>query len=58
MEEAGAANEEDMVIDTSGMSEGKRQALEMAEASRDQYATHTSFVGSLFMGRFDDKLIV
>jgi alkylation response protein AidB-like acyl-CoA dehydrogenase len=47
--------EEEMVIDTSGMSEGKRAALEMAEASRDRYNVRDSFVGSLFMGRFPWK---
>ena len=49
-------NEEpEMIIDTSGMSEGKRQALEMAEDSRDEFHTHHSFVASLFMGRFPAK---
>ncbi|MFT5123749.1 MAG: alkylation response protein AidB-like acyl-CoA dehydrogenase [Candidatus Omnitrophota bacterium] len=45
-------HEADMVIDTSGMSEGKRAALEMAERSRDVYDVRDSFVGSLFMGKF------
>ncbi len=39
------------VIDTSGMSEGKAAALELAEESRDQLLDYTSFAGSLFMGR-------
>ncbi|MEP0843843.1 MAG: acyl-CoA dehydrogenase family protein [Phycisphaerae bacterium] len=38
-------------IDTSQMSAGKRQALELAEAAREAYQERSTFVGSLFMGR-------
>ena len=41
------------VIDTSKMSEGKRQALELAEASRDPLDDRGSFASNLFVGRFD-----
>ncbi len=43
-------------IDTSRMTEGKRQALEVAEAARAGWS-HPSFVGELFLGRFRDDLI-
>ena len=50
--------EEDLKIDTSKMSEGKRQALEVAEAARETSWKHPSFVGELFLGRFRDDLIL
>ena len=50
--------EAELQIDTSGMSEGKRQALEVAEAAREQTWQHPSFVGELFLGRFRDDLIL
>ena len=50
--------EAELQIDTSGMSEGKRQALEVAEAAREQTWQHPSFVGELFLGSFRDDLIL
>ena len=47
--------QDDLVIDTSRMSKGKREALELAEDSRDNFATRSSFCGSMFVGRFDWK---
>ena len=44
-------------IDTSKMSAGKRDALEVAEAARETTWEHPSFVGELFMGRLRDELI-
>ena len=41
------------VIDTSKMSKGKREALELAEASRDPLDERGSFASNLFIGRFD-----
>jgi alkylation response protein AidB-like acyl-CoA dehydrogenase len=41
------------VIDTSKMSEGKRAALELAEASRDPLDDRGSFASNLFVGRYD-----
>src|SRR5438105_716141 len=41
------------VIDTSRMSEGKRAALELAEASRDPLDDRGSFASNLFIGRYD-----
>ena len=41
-----------MIIDTSGMSDEKRAALELTETSRDRYDVNDSFVGSLFQGKF------
>jgi len=41
------------VIDTSKMSEGKRAALELAEASRDPLDERGSFASNLFIGRYD-----
>src|SRR3954454_3037083 len=40
------------VIDTSKMSEGKRAALELAEASRDPLDDRGSFASNLFVGRY------
>ncbi|MEY2556548.1 MAG: hypothetical protein QOF93_1692 [Verrucomicrobiota bacterium] len=39
------------VIDTSKMSKGKREALELAEASRDPLDERGSFASNLFIGR-------
>ncbi len=51
------APEGEPVIDTTKMSEGKRQALELAEESRDEGEGHRSFAGDIFMGRYDLSLI-
>jgi alkylation response protein AidB-like acyl-CoA dehydrogenase len=42
-----------IVIDTSKMSKGKREALELAEASRDPLDDRGSFASNLFVGRYD-----
>jgi hypothetical protein len=47
-----------VVIDTSKMSEGERQALELAEASREEAGGRRTFAGSLFMGRPDFSPII
>src|SRR5262249_112092 len=41
------------VIDTSKMSTGQREALELAEASRDPLDDRGSFASNLFIGRYD-----
>jgi alkylation response protein AidB-like acyl-CoA dehydrogenase len=41
------------VIDTSKMSKGQRDALELAEASRDPLDDRGSFASNLFVGRYD-----
>src|SRR5258707_2876192 len=41
------------VIDTSKMSKGKREGLELAEASRDPLDERGSFASNLFIGRYD-----
>jgi alkylation response protein AidB-like acyl-CoA dehydrogenase len=41
------------VIDTSKMAKGKREALELAEASRDPLDDRGSFASNLFVGRYD-----
>jgi hypothetical protein len=41
------------VIDTSKMSKGKRDALELTEASRDPLDERGSFASNLFVGRYD-----
>ena len=38
-------------IDTSKMTQGQREALEMTESARSE-STYRSYVGDLFMGRF------
>jgi alkylation response protein AidB-like acyl-CoA dehydrogenase len=40
-------------IDTSKMSKGKREALELAESSRDPLDDRGSFASNLFIGRYD-----
>ncbi|PYI44553.1 MAG: DNA polymerase II, partial [Verrucomicrobia bacterium] len=41
------------VIDTSRMSKGQREALDLAEASRDPLDDRGSFASNLFIGRYD-----
>src|ERR1700747_1492054 len=41
------------VIDTSKMSKGQREALELAEASRDPLDERGSFASNLFIGKYD-----
>src|SRR5216110_1530439 len=41
------------VIDTSKMAKGQREALELAESSRDPLDERGSFASNLFIGRFD-----
>jgi len=45
------------VIDTSRMSKGQREALELAEASRDPLDDRGSFASNLFVGRYDFERI-
>lgn len=56
-QQAAASEEEDTIIDTSKMSEGKRAALEVTEASRDTTTTYPSFAGDIFMGQIPWDLI-
>src|SRR3954465_1206450 len=52
--ETGAASKSAVpLIDTSKMSKGQREALELAEASRDPLDERGSFASNLFIGRFD-----
>lgn len=44
-------------LDTSKMSKGKADAMEVAEESRQTTWEHPSFAGELFMGRFRDELV-
>ena len=48
-----AKTEAASVIDTSKMSKGKRDALELAESSRDPLDERGSFASNLFIGRYD-----
>src|SRR6266545_8071341 len=41
------------VIDTSKMSKGQREALELTEASRDPLDDRGSFASNLFVGRYN-----
>ncbi len=50
-------HDDDMVIDTSKMSEGKRAALEVAEASRETQWSQPSFCSEMFMGRWRSDLV-
>lgn len=49
--------EQELQIDTSKMSEGKRQALEATEAARETTWQHPSFALELFQGRFRSDLV-
>lgn len=49
--------EEEMVFDTSKMTEGQKEAMEVAEAARETEWTKPSFASSLFMGKFDYDLV-
>lgn len=49
--------ENEEIIDTSQMSEGKRKALEVAEAAREQEWRAPSFGSKLFMGEYDGSLL-
>jgi len=49
--------EEQPVIDTSKMSEGKRAALEITESSRETTWEYPTFAGQLFMGRLPWDII-
>src|SRR5438270_10954757 len=53
VKEAPAPKEAASVIDTSKMSKGQREALELAEASRDPLDERGSFASNLFIGRYD-----
>jgi len=44
-------------IDTTGMSEGKKAALELTESSREGYLDYPTFAGALFMGELPMDLI-
>jgi alkylation response protein AidB-like acyl-CoA dehydrogenase len=45
------------IIDTTGMSEGKRKALELAEESREGHWEYPTFAGALFMGELPWELV-
>jgi len=47
------SSEAEDLIDTSKMSKGKQQALELTESSRDNTRLRDSFAGQLFMGKLD-----
>src|SRR3954451_4171060 len=53
VKETPAPKEAASVIDTSKMSKGQREALELAEASRDPLDERGSFASNLFIGRYD-----
>src|SRR2546430_15755634 len=51
--EAGVKERPSSIIDTSKMSKGKREAVELAEASRDPLDERGSFASNLFIARYD-----
>ena len=51
------ADEETTVIDTSRMSKGKREALEVAESARESNWNYPTFVGQLFLGKLPWDII-
>ena len=44
-------------IDTKGMSEGKKAALELTEESREGFLDYPTFAGALFMGDLPVELV-
>jgi alkylation response protein AidB-like acyl-CoA dehydrogenase len=56
--ETQVTDEQELQIDTSNMSEGKRQALEVTEAAREASWQHPSFALELFQGRFRADLML
>lgn len=55
--ETDVQQDDELVMDTSKMSKGQREAMELAEASREKDWAYGSFTAQLFMGRFDFDLI-
>ncbi|MDA1085892.1 MAG: acyl-CoA dehydrogenase family protein [Verrucomicrobia bacterium] len=51
------SHDPDMVVDTSGMSNDKRAAMEVAEAARGGIVEEPSFAGEMFDGRFRPDLV-
>lgn len=49
--------DDELIMDTSKMSQGQREAMEIAEAAREKEWAHKSFVAQLFMGNFDFSMI-
>lgn len=49
--------EEEMIFDTSKLSKGIGEALEIAEAARPKEWYHPSFASQLFMGKFNSKMV-
>ena len=49
--------EDELVIDTSKMNEGKATAINLTESARDETSAENSFAGQLFMGSFQPELI-
>jgi len=50
-------NEQDSTLDTSRMSPGQRETLQLAEAAREAWGQRGSFAAGLFMGRCDWPLV-
>lgn len=50
-------DERELAIDTTGMTAGKREALEVAESAREADWLHPSFAGQLFLGNVHFDLI-
>ena len=50
-------DENEHVIDTTGMSKGKAEALALAESSREIHWSYPTFAGALFMGRLPWKMV-
>ncbi|MFQ5788892.1 MAG: acyl-CoA dehydrogenase family protein [Acidobacteriota bacterium] len=57
MSKESGGTEHEPVIDTSGMSEGKRAAFELAESSRQGHWQYPTFAGALFMGELPWRLV-
>ena len=53
----GHQDDHEHVIDTTGMTQGKADALALAESSRDIHWSYPTFAGALFMGQLPWKLI-
>ncbi len=57
MPEKPSEHEEELLIDTSKMTEGQKEAMIVAESARQKESKHPSFAKQLFMGSFDAGML-
>ena len=50
-------HKEEFIVDTSTMSQGKKEAIEIAESSREKEWRQPSFIKQLFLGEFNHQMV-